>query len=209
MKSLYPLLLLLTLLPPVQGCAALGGSVPRAAGAIAAEMDRQIIDRFGEKKEGLPAIVPNESRLRELRGRFTIIGTTPVNLNDLEQSCPLARQMSEEMSRWFIKAGYKYQELRKGKEIFIHKRRGETILTRDVDLLAARNATSEAILTGTYLLSPDQARFSMRLIHTPGNEVLAMGAATVSITEDVRPLLADTESGGPIKVTPSISTRLQ
>lgn len=207
MRLLYSLLLL-ALLAPVQGCAALGGNVPRAADSMAAQMDRQIIARFGEKKQGLLTNAPSESQKRALRERIAIMGTVPVNLNNLEASCPLARQVSEEIGRWFVNAGYKYQELRKGKEIFFQKRQGEMLLTRDTALLATRNVSSEAILAGTYVVSSEQARFSMRLIHTPSNEVLAMGTATVPITDDLRPLLANTAAGTPV-IAPSIGTRLQ
>lgn len=217
MRYYLPLLLflLLTLQAPLMGCAAVGlgrGNVPRAADSIAEQMDKQLMTRYGPTRSmGDMASLdgPSSEQIeRSLRGSITIMGTVPVNINNLEVSCPLARQMTEEMSRWLVNAGYHFQELRKGKEIFFQKYQGEMLLTRDTKLLATRNVVSQAILVGTYVVSPDQVRFSMRLIHTPSNEVLAMGTATVPITPDVRPLLANTASG-PVKIEPSVNTQLQ
>lgn len=208
-RFLFPLLLVLMLL--TQGCGVMGigtGSVPRAADSIAEQMDKQIMERFGEKSEDGSGALMSGDKKRELRDRLTIMATVPVDINNLEVSCALARQMSEEVSRWLVNAGYKVQELRKGKEIFFQPKQGEMILTRNTKLLATRTVSSEAVLTGTYVISPDQVRFSMRLIHTPSNGVLAMGTATVPISEDVRPLLVNT-LGKPVKVTPSIGTELQ
>ena len=60
--------------------------------------------------------------------------------------------------------------------------------------LASRVGTSHAGLAGTYVVSADNVRFTMRLIHTTSNEVLAMGTATVPINDDVLPLLYDFNS---------------
>ena len=208
----YIALLLFVLLLPAQGCAGMNstGSVPLAADSIAEQMDKQLIARYAPVPESTLS-AGTESRndvLRSVRGSITIMGTVPVNINNLEISCPLARQMTEEVSRWLVNAGYHFQELRKGKDIYFQKLQGEMLLTRDTKLLANRNVSSQAILVGTYVVSPDQVRFSMRLLHTPSNEVLAMGTATVPITSDVRPLLANTASG-PVKIEPTVNTRLQ
>lgn len=216
MRYHLPLLFLLLIFQATSlGCAAVGigaGNVPRAADSIAEQMDKQLMTRYGPTRsieETISVGGPSQKDIeRSLRGSITIMGTVPVNLNNLEISCPLARQMTEEVSRWLVNAGYHFQELRKGKEIFFQKHQGEMLLTRDTKLLATRNMISQAILVGTYVVTPDQVRFNMRLLHTPSNEVLAMGTATVPITPDVRPLLANTGSG-PVKIEPSVNTRLQ
>ncbi len=208
MKNLF-LLLLVFVVFVSQGCTMrpMGRAyAPKAADNIAIQLDDQIMQR------GNVHIVTTTSkelaaRQAQLRNSITVMATVPVNINNLEVSCPLARQMSEEISRWMVSMGYRFQELRKGKEIFFQKRQGEMLLTRDTKLLANRNATSQLVLAGTYLVTLEQVRFSMRLIHTPSNEVIAMGTATVPITDDIRHLLVDT-SAGPAKVTPSVNTRL-
>ncbi len=42
-----------------------------------------------------------------VRAKIMIMGTTPANLNNLQQASPLARQMTEEISRWLINKGYR------------------------------------------------------------------------------------------------------
>ena len=129
-----------------------------------------------------------------MRARTIIMGTVAADLNDLNASCPLARQMTEEISRYLVSKGYRFQELRKGSYIRFHPETGELLLTRNVRQLASRVGTSHAVLAGTYVVSADNVRFTMRLIHTTSNEVLAMGTATVPINDDVLPLLYDFNS---------------
>lgn len=193
MKRLLTLLiLLLGLLLPL--AAAAKGTVPDAADAMATQMDRQILARMGT--ETTP------------RSAITIMCTVPVNLSDLDASGPLGRQMSEEIARWFVDAGYRVQELRKGNQIVFDAVTGETLLTRNVNKLATRDVSSVAILTGTYTVTAQSIRYNMRLIHTPTNEVLAMSTATVPMTEEVRPLVADLREG-PKPVAPSVGTKLR
>ncbi len=193
----------------LQGCGTIYYSpsyVPKASNNIAAQLDAQIMQRAHLTS----SVIPSEElsmRQMQLRESITVMATVPVNLNNLEESCPLARQVSEEISRWMISKGYKFQELRKGKEIYFQKKQGEMLLTRNTNLLSKRNVSSQAVLAGTYIITPEQVRFSIRLIHTPSNEVIAMGTATIPITPDLRPLLQN-EEGGQRKVTPSVSTKL-
>ncbi len=210
MKIIKSILLITVLLS--QGCSLntvpyVTGYAPRAADSIAAQLDEQVMQKGRvtaqtvESRKDLPRL------RRELRESITVMATVPVNINNLEVSCAFARQMSEEVTRWMVSQGYKFQELRKGKEIYFQKKQGEMLLTRDPALLAKRNVSSLAVLTGTYVITPDQVRFSMRLVHTPSNEVIAMGTATVPITPDLRPLLVD-NAAGPVEVEPSVHTKL-
>ncbi|MBZ2171502.1 MULTISPECIES: FlgO family outer membrane protein [Nitratidesulfovibrio] len=191
MKRILALLVLtIGLLLPLAAAAA---SVPEAADAMAAAMDVQMARKLGQ--EAPPA-----------KG-ISIMVTTPVDLGDLEGANGLARQMAEEMSRWFVQAGYRVQEIRKGRTILFQPETGELLLTRKTELLGTQNVSSVAILAGTYTITPKAVRFNMRLIHTPSNEVLAMGTATVPVSEELRPLLVDASRLGPIR--PSVGTSLR
>jgi hypothetical protein len=129
-----------------------------------------------------------------------------VNLNNLESSSPAGRQISEEMARWFVQAGYRVKDIRKGRDVHIDPKRGEMLLTRDVRKLLSTNVTTEAVLAGTYVVTPEQVRFSMRLLHVPSNDILGMATATVPITNDLKPLLHDMKE---TKVAPSVGTKLK
>lgn len=194
------ILILAALLFPLTAAAI--GTVPRAGNSIAEQLDEQLMMRFA----GDDSSMTQKQRQALARARITIMGTTPANINNLEQACPLARQMTEEVSRWLINEGYRYQELRKGSYIRFDRRTGEFILTREVKKLARDVGTSQAILAGTYVISPKQVRFAISLIHTTSNEVLAKATATVPITDDLRPLLDEPSKGGNV---PTVYTRLQ
>ncbi len=181
---------------------------PRAANTMAAQMDEQILARSNVHVAGVKLSKEQiAQRARQLRQSITIVATVPVNINNFDLTNALSRQISEEMARWFVDAGYRVHEIRKGTDIRIQERHGEVILTRNKEELLRTTASSVAILTGTYVVSPEQVRYSMRLVHSGGTEVIAMSTATVPITPDVPPLLV--ENGDPVKVTPSVSTRLQ
>ncbi|SDF07525.1 FlgO family outer membrane protein [Desulfovibrio legallii] len=196
------LLVLAALLFPL---AAAAGNVPRAADSIAKQMDEQLMMRYAGDDPGMTS----SERKSLARARIMILGTTPANINNLEESSPLARQMTEEVARWLVNKGYRFQEIRRGSVIRFDQRRGEFYLTRDVRKLAATSGTGQAVLAGTYVVSREQVRFSMRLIHTTSGEVLAMGTATVPITDDMRNLVRDRGPGAGDGLTPTVRTRLQ
>ena len=200
-RFLVVILVLAALLFPLTAAAV--GTVPGAANSIAEQLDDQLMMRYAGDDPG----TSKKQRQALARAQIMIMGTTPANINNLEAASPLARQMTEEISRWLVNAGYRYQELRKGSYIRFDKRTGELILTRDVRKLASTLGTGQAVLAGTYVVSGEQVRFSMSLIHTTSNEVLAKGTATEPITDDLLPLLEDQPAGS--GKVPTVYTRLQ
>jgi hypothetical protein len=179
---------------------AFGGMLPDTAVGIAEELDTQLANRLD-----LPET--------PVKGRSLIV-TTPVNLNNLDRTSPLARQLAEEMTTWFVRSGYRVQEIRKGKNILFEPLSGETLLTRRVRLLDEGNVQSALILAGTYIVTTKNVRFSIRLIHAPTNEVLAMSSRTLPVSAEMYELMAE-HSGGPggsgralSALRPSVGTRL-
>ncbi|WP_297826573.1 FlgO family outer membrane protein [uncultured Desulfovibrio sp.] len=199
-RFLVIILVLAALLFPLTAAA---GTVPSAADRIARQLDEQLMMRYASDDSDMS----KKQRQALARSQIMIMGTTPANINNLQAASPLARQMTEEISRWLVNAGYRYQELRKGSYIRFDRGTGELILTREVRKLTSTRGTGQAILAGTYVVSGEQVRFSMSLIHTTSNEVLAKGTATVPITDDLLPLLEDQPLGS--GKVPTVYTRLQ
>ena len=200
------------LLSMLFACSSRGGgslfntaTVPRAAYKIADELDRQILMRYAKRGEH------SASEREEIaRACLKIMGTTPVNLNTLTQSCPLARQMTEEVSSALMGLGYRYQELRKGSYIRFDRATGELILTRNVSLLADKYGQGQAILAGTYVISDTHVRFNLSLIHTLSNETIAKASVSIAITPDLAPLLDESPIvGGSGKVLPNTYTHFR
>ncbi len=200
-RILIVILVLAAMLFPLAAGAA---TVPRAANSIAQQLDSQLMMRYAGSS---PDLSDSDSRA-VARSQIIIMGTTPANLNNLEKASPLARQMTEEISRWLVNAGYRYLELKKGKDIRLDPKTGEFILTRNVSRLSSRNGVGQVILAGTYVLSGEDVRFSVSLISVNGNEVVAKGTASVPITPDLLPLLAEGFAPGS-GLKPSTYTRLQ
>ncbi|MCL1984945.1 MAG: FlgO family outer membrane protein [Betaproteobacteria bacterium] len=182
------------------------GTVTTAADDMAEAIDKQILGHFGVEQPGFFSKSEQKHHPVNIRRALSISCTVAVDLNNLESTSPVGRQISEEMARWFVQAGYKVKEIRKGKDVHIDATRGEMVLTRDVRKLLSTNVTTEAVLAGTYVVTPEQVRFSMRLLHVPSNDILGMATATVPITEDLKPLLHDMKE---TKVVPSIGTQLK
>lgn len=200
-RIIVTILLGAALLLPIAAAAA---TVPNAACSIGKQLDEQLMMRYAGSTD--PS-TPRKQQEAMTRARIMIMGTTPADINNLNRTSPLARQMTEEVSRWLMDAGYRYQELRIGKYILFDRQSGELVLTRDVSRLTSRMGTAPIILAGTYLVSGAHVRFSMSLIHSTSREVLAKGAASVPITDDIRGLLEDLRSGS--GTTPTTYTRLQ
>ncbi|MDR2695902.1 MAG: hypothetical protein LBC79_05935 [Deltaproteobacteria bacterium] len=202
-------LTLAILLIPMAAAAGMAtrGTVPIAADDMAAAIDKQILGHFGVEQPGFFSQSKRQTHHPlAIRKALSISCTVAVDLNNLENSSPVGRQISEEMARWFVQAGYKVKEIRKSRDVYVDAKRGEMALTRDVRKLLSTNVTTEAVLAGTYVVTPEQVRFSMRLLHVPTNDILAMATATVPITADLKPLLHDMKE---TKVMPSIGTKLK
>lgn len=173
------------------------GTVPQAASAMGRQIDRQIVERLGQAEP--PAI------------GVSLAVTVPVDVNDLEASNPLARQMAEELARWFVQAGYQVQEIRKGNVVLIEPGNGEMLLTRRDNLLDKKNVESAAIMAGTYSVTNKNVRFNIRVLHTTSQEVLGMSTVSVPLTAEVKSLLGN-RSGGHAGafagIAPSVATTL-
>jgi hypothetical protein len=170
------------------------GTVPRAAQQIANQMDAQLLPRIGDWPEG--------------RGCVMITSTVAVSLSNLSESNPLSRQISEEVMNALMAKGYRGSEMRKANHITMLPHKGEMLLTRNLSQLATRDVKAEAVLAGTYVVTPVNVRFNMRLLHVPSNEVLAMGSGTVPVTDEVKTLLTDQQKEKPRPPQPSVFTRL-
>lgn len=185
--------------------AAAEGNVPEAAASIGKQLDEQLMKRFGYAASNT---IGNNQNNAYARSRIMIMGTTPANLGNLDMASGLARQMTEEISRWLKQRGYKYEDIRKGRDIRFEPRVGEFLLTRRVPALQTATGVGQMILAGTYVLSTDDVRFNIELICVSTNEVLAKASCTIPITSDLKPLLVENTGPG-AGLRPSVYTRLR
>lgn len=173
------------------------GTVPLAASAMGRQIDRQIVERLAQPEP--PAV------------GVSLAVTVPVDVNDLDESNPLARQMAEEMARWFAQAGYHVQEIRKGNSVLIEPGNGEKLLTRRDNLLGKKEVESAAIMTGTYCVTNKNVRFNIRVLQTTSQDVLGMATVSVPLTSEVKSLLGRNSAGHRgvyAGIAPSVGTTL-
>lgn len=187
----FILVILLLMLPAGQSMA--DSVMTKAATYMGAEMDSQLADRFGQQEGVVNGI--------------SVIITTPVDLNNFEESNAVARQMQEELARWFIKSGYSVQEVRGGKALLLRPATGELLLTRKRDLAATRNIKSALTMVSTYSLTSRSIVFNVRLMQTGGNEVYAMSNVTLPISGELRAMLG-TNQPNSFLIEPSVFSRL-
>ena len=172
-------------------------TVPQFAAGAGRDLDRQVARAFGLDEPPVEGV--------------SLSVLTPVDINDLNNSNALARQMQEEISGWFTKAGYEVREIRKGSEVLFEEHNGERLLTRDAEKLATRQVRSAAILTGTYTVTPRNVRFNFRVMETATQRVFAMSSVTIPITAETGPLVfgaGGAGGGGGIPIEPTVVTRL-
>ncbi len=172
----------------------LEGTVPQAASAIARQIDRQIAFRLQQPETPTVGV--------------SLAVTVPVNVNDLDESNPLARQMAEDLARWFVQAGYSVQEMRKGASVLFEPQNGEKLLTRRSELLGSNIVNSAAILVGTYTVTSKNVRFNIRALHTASQEVLGMANISVPVTSELRALLGGSGRSGMVGIEPTVATTL-
>jgi hypothetical protein len=189
---LLPFALLLLL--PFNVQAAQVNDMMGAAARMSREMDTQLASRFGAVSKSISVIV-----------------TTPVDINNFEESCAAARQMQEYLSYWLVHSGYSVQEVRKGKALLFRQDTGELLLTRNRELAANKRVHSALTLVGTYTVTSKNIIFNVRLMQTGGLEVFAMSSASIPVTGETRAMLGlgGSSSGHSyVSIEPSVYSRL-
>ena len=169
--------------------------VPQIIAAMGRQLDRQVVERLHQPESPAKGV--------------SLFMTTPVDVNNLEVSNPLARQVQEELSTWFVQAGYNVQEIRKGSDLLFEPATGELLLTRRSDLVSQELVGSGAVMVGTYTVTPQHVRFNLRLMLTGSQEVIAMSSMSIPINNEVAALLSSDGSGRMgAPITPSVVTLL-
>jgi len=92
-----------------------------------------------------------------------VIITTIANLNDLDESSDLGRALSEQISNVFVNHGIKVKELKFSNSVFIKRKNGEFILSRDVKKLA-KDINVNYIVVGTYSIINHNVYVNLKII---------------------------------------------
>lgn len=153
---------------------------PQAVAALAP-------DFFGIGEELARQLIAN--RRAGAAGERLIV-TTLVNLDDLRQTSRFGRTMSEAMATQLFQHGYGVVELRKAARIMIEDRNGEMVLSRDAARLAGEHEAN-AVLAGTYAMTPKTVIINVKLLDVSSQEVLSVAGMELARSSTVNYLLAD------------------
>ncbi len=95
-----------------------------------------------------------------------------VNVDSLDESSTFGRMFSELLASSFVRRQYKVQEIKLRTSIFIKKRSGEFLLSRDVKTLSKKYKTN-TLVVGTYALGDKTMTLSIRLIDASSGIIIS------------------------------------
>jgi hypothetical protein len=135
--------------------------------------------------------------------------TTPVNLDNLNHTSPLARVTAENMSLWLVRQGFKVREIRRSDTLQIIPGQGEIVLTRTPEFLHTTSTAGALLVTGTYTVQNDNVLFHIRVLEADSNVILAMAPLDLPRTPDTDLLLTRNDKRGRTSLfAPSVKTSL-
>ncbi|WP_141721086.1 FlgO family outer membrane protein [Desulfoplanes formicivorans] len=166
-----------------------------------------------------PCAIMGQDLVRQLQHRadnqgvdldtLTFVVTTPVNLDDLTRSSPLARFTAENLSMWLVRQGFRIREIRRADAILMAPRQGEMSLTRKPEDLYTTTVSGTLLVTGTYTVLSDRVLFHIRVLKADSNEVLAMTHMTLPRDANTNVLLTRNDKKGRTSLfAPSVTTSL-
>lgn len=144
-------------------------------------------DFFGIGEELARQLIANR---REGAGEERLIFTTLVNLDDLRQTSKFGRTMSEAMATQLFQHGYGVVELRKAANIMVQANNGEMVLSRDAARLASQYEAN-AIVAGTYSMTPKTVIINVKLLDVHSEEVLSVAGMELERSSAINYLLTE------------------
>lgn len=124
-----------------------------------------------------------------------LILTTLVNLDDLYQTSGFGRTLTESLSTSLFKEGFRVAEIRKASALYMKSKSGELTLTRDARLVAEQEQ-AQAIVAGTYSLTPSTVIVNVRLLDAASQEVLSVASLELQRSRNVNYMLMAQSGAG-------------
>ncbi|WP_157470145.1 FlgO family outer membrane protein [Desulfobulbus elongatus] len=100
-----------------------------------------------------------------------ILVATLVNNDDLNDTSNFGRSFQNNITAGFVKRGYAVREIKLRRELLVQMYKGELMLTRDIQELAAATQRAQAVVVGTYTLANRVMYLSVRLV-SPRNQAI-------------------------------------
>jgi TolB-like protein len=124
----------------------------------------------------------------KLDPRKPIIIASFVNVNNMNESSPFGRIISEQFASRFSQKGYYVVELKLRKNIFIKEEAGEFLLSREIKEIT-KNHNAQAIVVGTYATGKNNVYITARSVNPETNRIISSHDYRMAIGDDVKQLL--------------------
>ena len=116
-------------------------------------------------KNAYPPLIPRQQEM-------AILTTTFVNNNNLRNTSHFGRLLQDNIGSRFVQKGYTVNEVKLRKDLLIEEKSGETILSRNLELLD-QSQKAQAILVGTISQAQRTMYISARLINPNDSTIIA------------------------------------
>ena len=116
-------------------------------------------------KHSYPPLIPRQQEM-------AILTTTFVDNNNLRNTSHFGRLLQDNIGSRFVQKGYTVNEVKLRKDLLIEEESGETILTRNLELLT-QSQKAQAILVGTISQAQRTMYISARLINPNDSTIIA------------------------------------
>ncbi len=170
--------------------ALLSGCAPKPGGTVSVVSP----DFFGFGDYLAGQLVANRHLGQAVSGERLIL-TSIVDLDDLYQTSGFGRTLTESLSTSLYKKGFRVAEIRKAPGLYIKSKSGEMALTRDATLIAQKEQ-AQALVAGTYSLTPSTVIVNVRLIDAASQEVLSVAGLELQRSRNINYLLMDKSGSG-------------
>ncbi len=123
-----------------------------------------------------------------LNPALPVMVATIVQIDRLSESSRLGRLVSEQLAGRLVQRGLRVTELKLRETLAMRSGQGQLLLSgeaRDV----VKSQAAQAVLVGTYAVSPRAVFISLKLVHPAGNVVLAAYDYALPMDATVRGLL--------------------
>jgi len=118
-----------------------------------------------------------------------LLVATLVSVDRVNESSRLGRMFSEQLAGRLVQRGLRVSEVKLREALALNRDQGELFLSREVrEVSQSQNA--QAVLVGTYAVSPAVVYVSLKLVIPVGNQVVAAHNYSVPVDDNVRALLA-------------------
>jgi TolB-like protein len=116
-----------------------------------------------------------------------------VDSNDLNYTTGLGRLLAEQFSTQFINNGYKVVELLLRENLFITKKGGEFLLSREIKNLSLKQHNAQAALVGTYVTGANEVFINAKVVDISSNVIISSLDFTIPLDPNVIKMLAKNE----------------